>query len=169
MGGAALLANPSLYLASAETLKDSHVLVWNRSAIRELAARYPRLLENALVTASDYLAWYVAAHVALTSHSAREYHAIHGKPLDERVAAEPCCSKASRQSSSLFPRKATPAVMLRTITPSGVAWDSVDRNIERKRTPVMTVKYAEAVRISSNRILVVDDLSFGTISFEHFR
>jgi CRP-like cAMP-binding protein len=72
MGGAALLANPSLYLASAETLKDSHFLVWNRSAIRELAARYPRLLENALITASDYLAWYIAAHVALTSHSARK-------------------------------------------------------------------------------------------------
>src|ERR1700751_5052171 len=71
MGGAALLANPSLYLASAETLKDSHLLVWDRSAIRELAARYPRLLENALITASDYLAWYIAAHVALTSHSAR--------------------------------------------------------------------------------------------------
>ena len=72
MGGAALLANPSLYLASAETLKESHVLVWDRSAIRELAARYPRLLENALITASDYLAWYVAAHVALRSHSARK-------------------------------------------------------------------------------------------------
>jgi CRP-like cAMP-binding protein len=72
IGASALLANPSLYLASAETLKDSYVLVWDRSAIRELAARYPRLLENALITASDYLAWYVAAHVALTSHSARK-------------------------------------------------------------------------------------------------
>jgi CRP-like cAMP-binding protein len=71
MGGAALLANPSLYLASAETLKDSHVLVWDRSAIRELAARYPRLLENALITASDYLTWYITTHVALTTHSAR--------------------------------------------------------------------------------------------------
>ena len=72
IGGAALLANPSSYLASTETLKDSQVLVWDRSSIRALAARYPRLLENALVTASDYLAWYVATHVALTSHSARK-------------------------------------------------------------------------------------------------
>src|SRR5215813_2700254 len=39
MGGAALLANPSLYLACAETLKDSQILVWDRPAIRELAAR----------------------------------------------------------------------------------------------------------------------------------
>jgi CRP-like cAMP-binding protein len=69
-GGSALLAIPSSYLASTETVKDSQVLVWNRSTIRGLAARYPRLLENALHTASDYLAWYVSAHVALTSHSA---------------------------------------------------------------------------------------------------
>ena len=70
-GGAALLSAPSVYIASTETIKDSHVLVWDSSTIRGLAARCPRLLENALLTASDYLAWYVAAHVALTSHSAR--------------------------------------------------------------------------------------------------
>jgi CRP-like cAMP-binding protein len=71
-GVSALLSIPSLYLASTEAVKDSHVLVWDRSTIRGLAARYPRLVENALLTASDYLAWYVAAHVALTSHSARK-------------------------------------------------------------------------------------------------
>ena len=71
-GGSALLAIPSSYLASTETVKDSHVLAWDRSTIRGLAARYPKLLENALLTASDYLDWYVAAHVALTSHSARK-------------------------------------------------------------------------------------------------
>ena len=71
-GGSALLAIPSSYLASTETVKDSHVLAWDRSTIRGLAARYPKLLENALLTASDYLAWYVAAHVALASHSARK-------------------------------------------------------------------------------------------------
>lgn len=71
-GGSALQAIPSSYLVSTETIKDSHVLAWDRSTIRRLAARYPRLLENALLTASDYLAWYVAAHVALTTHSARK-------------------------------------------------------------------------------------------------
>jgi CRP-like cAMP-binding protein len=71
-GGAALLSAPSVYIASTETIKDSHVLVWDSSTIRGLAARCPRLLENALLTASDYLAWYVAVHVALTSHSARK-------------------------------------------------------------------------------------------------
>jgi CRP-like cAMP-binding protein len=71
-GGAALLGTPSLYLASTETIKDSHVLVWDRSTIRWLATRCPSRVENALATASYYLAWYVAVHVALTSHSARE-------------------------------------------------------------------------------------------------
>lgn len=71
-GGAALLSTPSLYLASTETIKDSHILVWDRSTIQGLAARCPRLLENTLRTATDYLAWYVTVHVALTSHSARK-------------------------------------------------------------------------------------------------
>lgn len=71
-GGAALLSTPSLYLVSTETLKDSSMLVWERAALRNLAGRYPRLLENALLIAYDYLAWYVADHVALTSHTARQ-------------------------------------------------------------------------------------------------
>jgi CRP-like cAMP-binding protein len=71
-GGAALLSTPSLYLVSTETVKDSSMLVWDRAALRNLAGRYPRLLENALLIAYDYFAWYVADHVALTSHSARQ-------------------------------------------------------------------------------------------------
>src|SRR5246127_5199993 len=71
-GGAALLSTPSPYLVSAETLKDCSMLVWDRATLRNLAGRYPRLLENALLIAYDYLAWYVADHVALTSHTARQ-------------------------------------------------------------------------------------------------
>jgi CRP-like cAMP-binding protein len=71
-GGSALLSNPSSYLVSTETLKDSSMLVWDRATLRNLAARYPLLLENALLIAYDYLAWYVADHVALTSHTARQ-------------------------------------------------------------------------------------------------
>lgn len=71
-GGAVLLSTPSCYLVSTETVKDSSVLVWDRGTIRGLAERYPRLLENALLLASDYLAWYLAAHVALTSNTARQ-------------------------------------------------------------------------------------------------
>jgi CRP-like cAMP-binding protein len=46
--------------------------VWDRATIRGLVAQYPVLLQNALATASDYLAWYLAAHVALTCHSAEQ-------------------------------------------------------------------------------------------------
>jgi CRP-like cAMP-binding protein len=70
-GGRALLYKPSPYLVSVETIEDSHALVWEAPVVRRLALGCPRLLENALVTASDYFAWYVATHVALTSYSAR--------------------------------------------------------------------------------------------------
>jgi CRP-like cAMP-binding protein len=72
IGGAALFTRTSPYLLSCEAVKDSTVLVWDRATIRSLAARYPRLMENALLLASDYLAWYLADHVALTCHSARQ-------------------------------------------------------------------------------------------------
>jgi CRP-like cAMP-binding protein len=71
-GGAALLPSPSTYLVSTEMVNDSSVLVWRRKTIRELAAKYPELRENALVIAFDYMTLFVAAHVALVSHSARE-------------------------------------------------------------------------------------------------
>ena len=71
-GESALLSNPAWYLVSTETLKDSSMLVWDRDTLRNLAGCYPRLLENALLIAYDYLAWYVADHVALISHTARQ-------------------------------------------------------------------------------------------------
>lgn len=71
-GCSALLSMPSSYLVSTETLKDSSVLVWDRAMARNLAARYPRLMENALLISSDYLAWYLADHVALISQTARQ-------------------------------------------------------------------------------------------------
>ena len=71
-GVAALLSTESTYLVSTETVADSRVLVWERSTIRRLGAQYPRLLENALFIASDYLTWHLADHVALVSRTARE-------------------------------------------------------------------------------------------------
>jgi CRP-like cAMP-binding protein len=71
-GGSALLSTPSRYLVSTETLKDSSMLVWDRTVLRGLVTRSPRLLENVLLIASDYLGWYVATHVALVSHNARQ-------------------------------------------------------------------------------------------------
>ena len=71
-GGVAFLSKAKDYLVSTETIKDSSVLVWDHSTIRGLAERYPRLAENALLIASDYLAWYLADHLALTCKTARE-------------------------------------------------------------------------------------------------
>jgi CRP/FNR family transcriptional regulator, nitrogen oxide reductase regulator len=71
-GGAALLPRPSTYLVSTEMVTDSWVLVWRRKTIRDLAARYPELMENALLVTFDYMTLFLAAHVALISHSARE-------------------------------------------------------------------------------------------------
>ena len=71
-GAAALLEARSTYRVSTETVRDSSLLTWSRAAIRILAQRHPRLLENMLLIGSDYVDWYLAAQVALTCHSARE-------------------------------------------------------------------------------------------------
>ena len=71
-GAAAILSKPFLYVVSSETVKNSCVLVWDRATIRKCAARYPRLVENALLIAFDYLVAYRAMHVSLTCHTARQ-------------------------------------------------------------------------------------------------
>ncbi len=71
-GGASLVARPSTYLISAEAVKDSEVLVWDRPTLRGFAERFPRILDNALVIALGYIDWYMMAHVALSCHTARE-------------------------------------------------------------------------------------------------
>jgi CRP/FNR family transcriptional regulator, nitrogen oxide reductase regulator len=71
-GGLALLPEPSFYLLGTEMVKNGQALVWRRNVIRDLVATYPRLQENALSIASDYLTWYHASHMALISHSARQ-------------------------------------------------------------------------------------------------
>jgi CRP/FNR family transcriptional regulator, nitrogen oxide reductase regulator len=70
IGGAAMQSRLSDYIVSTETVKDCSVLVWDRPAIRRLALRYPRLLENALDMAAEFITFYVATHVALTCHTA---------------------------------------------------------------------------------------------------
>jgi len=53
-------------------VKDTHTLIWDRATIRSLATRYPKLLDNALVIASDYMNIAIATQVALTCHTARQ-------------------------------------------------------------------------------------------------
>ena len=69
--GALFLHRASSYLVSAEIVKDSCVLAWERTKLWSLAERYPRLLENALSIASYYLTWALTAHIGLACHSAR--------------------------------------------------------------------------------------------------
>jgi CRP-like cAMP-binding protein len=89
-GGAALSTRPSPYLLSTETVRDSVVLAWDGATIRGLARRFPQLLENAIIGAVDYLSWYIAAHAALCSQSARQRLASvllgHASRMGERVS-----------------------------------------------------------------------------------
>jgi CRP-like cAMP-binding protein len=69
-GEASLLARPSEYLVSSESITSSSVLVWSRATIRGFCERHPRLVENALLISFDYLAAYRAVHASLICNSA---------------------------------------------------------------------------------------------------
>ena len=71
-GGDALIPKPSLYLVSTEVEKESMALVWGRATIQRLAARYPRLMQNAFSLASEYLGWHMVDRASLTCHTARQ-------------------------------------------------------------------------------------------------
>jgi CRP/FNR family transcriptional regulator, nitrogen oxide reductase regulator len=71
-GGGALISKPSVYLVSTEAQKESWALVWDRATIQGLAAKYPRLMQNAFLLASEYLGWHLVDHIALTCHTARQ-------------------------------------------------------------------------------------------------
>ena len=76
IGGMALLPNPGKYLVSTELVKDSTMAVWRRSTALALTTQYPRLLQNGLTIASEYMIWYIATHSALVSRTARERLAL---------------------------------------------------------------------------------------------
>ena len=71
-GGRTVLSSRSSYLVSTEMITDSSALAWDRATIRSLAERFPRLLENALSMASDYVAWNLTAHIGLVCLTARQ-------------------------------------------------------------------------------------------------
>jgi CRP-like cAMP-binding protein len=71
-GGKTILSTRSSYLVSTEMVKDSSALMWDRTTIRGLVTRYPRLLENALLIASDYVAWHLMSHIGIASYTARQ-------------------------------------------------------------------------------------------------
>jgi len=79
-GTRAVLSIHCAYLFSTETVTDTSVFVWDRPTIRDLIGQYPRLLENGLLTASDYVAWHLTSHIGLACHTARQRaaHVWHG-------------------------------------------------------------------------------------------
>jgi CRP-like cAMP-binding protein len=71
-GSAALLPPLTEYHVSVEATRTCSALAWERAAIRSLAARYPKLLENAFYLTLHYLSAYRAAHGALISNTSQE-------------------------------------------------------------------------------------------------
>jgi CRP-like cAMP-binding protein len=71
-GGAAVLATRSDYILSAETVKPSRFLCWERASALELCRRYPRMMQNVLLIAYDYLVLYRSVHLSLACDSARQ-------------------------------------------------------------------------------------------------
>jgi CRP-like cAMP-binding protein len=71
-GGMAMVVRESEYVVSTEAVVESHVLVWDRKSLREFVVKYPKLLDNALSIAADYLNMSIAAQVALSCHTARQ-------------------------------------------------------------------------------------------------
>ena len=71
-GGAAILSKRVEYLVSTEVVMNSTALVWDRATIRFLCAQYPRLVENLLLAAHDYLVTYRALHISATCKTARQ-------------------------------------------------------------------------------------------------
>ena len=72
IGGAAVTRRFVNYAASTEAVRDCTLLYWDRAVIRELVSRYPRLLDNSLSIAAEYMMWSINTLVGLTSHTAPE-------------------------------------------------------------------------------------------------
>lgn len=71
-GARTILSTPTSYLTSTEMVTESSALVWDRTTIRRLVEHHPRLLENALLIASDYVAWHLMSHIGVASYTARQ-------------------------------------------------------------------------------------------------
>jgi CRP/FNR family transcriptional regulator, nitrogen oxide reductase regulator len=69
-GVTAFLSRRFNYLASTEALSNTTALVWDRGTIRSLSARFPRLVENALLVAYDYFVMFRSLHISATCHTA---------------------------------------------------------------------------------------------------
>jgi CRP-like cAMP-binding protein len=67
-----LLARPASYLGTAETTRDSEIVVWEQARIQSLARKYPRLSQNAFGIVLHYL----------TAHFDRLFDLVSGTAAD---------------------------------------------------------------------------------------
>jgi CRP-like cAMP-binding protein len=72
LGVSAVLSRPYDYLLSAEIVKAADLLCWDGPTMAGLCQRYPRLMENSLLIAYDYMVLYRSLHLALTCKNARQ-------------------------------------------------------------------------------------------------
>jgi CRP-like cAMP-binding protein len=70
VGLASLLPNPPAYRASATTVSECTLLVWDHGTIRRLAKIYPQLTENGFRLALHYLGKHIERHVNVLTKSA---------------------------------------------------------------------------------------------------
>ena len=71
-GPRALLPKLERYYVGTEALKNSRFLVWDRRTMDDLTTRYPRLRQNALYIADNYLGWFLTSHAALACFTGRQ-------------------------------------------------------------------------------------------------
>jgi CRP/FNR family transcriptional regulator, nitrogen oxide reductase regulator len=69
-GGRTALREPMKYLVSTETVVDSVLLGWSRNTFLPFLQKYPRVLENGLLTASDYMESYQELLIAASHDTA---------------------------------------------------------------------------------------------------
>ena len=70
MGWTSLVSKPMDYIVSMEAAASSSALVWDRATIQSLAVTLPRLMENAMHIAYDYVVTYRTLHLAALCDSA---------------------------------------------------------------------------------------------------
>lgn len=71
-GLATLLTSPPGYLGGVEAIEDCEILAWEHRTIRNLAATYPLLAENALRITLIYLSIYSDRHAGLVAETAEQ-------------------------------------------------------------------------------------------------
>ena len=72
LGLATLLPNSRQYFLTTEAAQDTWCLLWERDAIRSLAARHPVVWENAFSILSDYLSGYLLTYITQLRYTAAQ-------------------------------------------------------------------------------------------------